>query len=121
MSGWATAIWKRDLRYTKAAQDCCIDGFTKQVRDIIGVVGNVLLPSTAALIHDLFKSIPLTNIGSETRFASMQTRAHSSRGHPGIPPTLAAGHVLGEAKLAHDAGLESLLYPQCVCVCVCCN
>ena len=63
-------------------------------------------PMTQSL-RDVFDMTPLTNIGSESRFASAQTRWSSSHGHVGLPSTMASDHVLAETKLVLDSATGS--------------
>ena len=82
---------------------CCLDSIARAFKAKCADDTDVLSPPKLQYLRDLFANTPLTNIGSENRFAAAQTRWCVIRGHVGVPPTLASGHVLSEAKLLNTA------------------
>lgn len=99
---------------------CCLDAFSWNFRARCSGVGEILSEPMVQSLRDVFDNTPLTNIGSENRFASLQTRWSSSHGHMGSPSTLASDHVLAESKLVLDsttrcATLRRVTLFACVC------
>ena len=82
---------------------CCLDSIVRAFKAKCADDTDVLSPPKLQYLRDLFANTPLTNIGSENRVAAAQTRWCVMRGHVGVPPTLASGHVLSEAKLLNTA------------------
>ena len=60
----------------------------------------------------IFEAVPLTNANSESRFASIHTRGLSNHGNAIDGCTLAADHVLMEAKMVHDVQMTSRPHDQ---------
>lgn len=97
---------RRVARLLMDAADCCLDDLSARIKACCCTVEAVLSQATLQFLHDVFTNTPLTNVGSESRFASAQTRWSSSHGHPGTPATLASDHVLSESKLVLDSVTE---------------
>ena len=93
----------RLARELLAAAPCCLDDFTINFKDGKHTEDDILAPEALAFLNSVFQHVPLTNIASESRFASMHTHMSSNRGHPTSRQSLASDHVLGEAKMVHDA------------------
>ena len=61
-------------------------------------------------LRHILKTAPSSNVHSENRFSRMQHQTVSSHGHPSLPSTLAAAHVLTESKTIVDTSLRYLRY-----------
>ena len=93
------------------SSECRLDPFSLKFKARCSNVDAILSQPMAQRLRDVFDMTPLTNIGSESRFASAQTRWSSSHGHHvGLPSTMASDRVLVETKLALDsaAGLANV-------------
>ena len=89
------------------SSECCLDPFSLKFRARCSNVDAILSQPMTQSLRDVFDMTPLTNIGSENRFASAQTRWSSSHGHVGLPSTMTSDHVLAETKLVLDSATGS--------------
>ena len=88
-----------------ATNNCCVDAFTASIKATVQSPDQLLSAEKLRMLNDIFRNIPVTNIGSEHRFASAHVRMQRASGNVGAPASLAADHVLGEAKMVLDSGL----------------
>ena len=106
------------------ADDCCLGDFSIDLRRGALSTEDILSPDRLTRLREIYERVPLTNVGAEDRFASAQTRHMAAHGNVGGPETLAADHVLAEAKMVLDSGLArgpQLSVDPKVCVCVRCR
>ena len=87
---------------------CCShqDPFMVEYKRHLHTIEDVLSPQNIQFTTDLFKSIPISNIVSESSFAAAHTRSQSKHGNDANMLSRAADHVLGASKTILDSSVE---------------
>jgi hypothetical protein len=91
----------------RCLQVCCLDNFTIFIKAKAPTAVRLMTVEFRLYLRDVFDSVPLTNVNSESRFAAVHTRSLSNHGHPVDGVTLASDHVLMESKMTHDVQVSS--------------
>ena len=91
------------------ADDCDMDPFTTWIRSKFLTSGAFLADDNLRFLRLLFESTPASNIHSENRFSRCRSQIVSAHGNPALPSTLAAAHMLSEAKTI----LDTTVRPVC--------
>jgi hypothetical protein len=84
------------------ADDCDLDPFTTWIRSMFLTSGAFLADDNLRFLRLLFESTPASNVHSENRFSRNSRQIVSAHGNPALPSTLAAAHMLSEAKTIVD-------------------
>ena len=84
------------------AGDCDLDPFTTWIRSKFLTSGAFLADDNLRFLRLLFESTLASNVHSENRFSRCRSQIVSAHGNPVLPSTLAAAHMLSEAKTILD-------------------